>query len=1107
MAVGMEQVVQWLTNTTSPDEAVVRSATIALASTEAFPGFGNCLLTIAAGGHELGQRLAAATYLKNFIRNHWSDKGTISSNDCLELRTRLVEVLLRVDYSVLKLLIEAFRLITVEDFAGEHCSWPELVPALQIAVQNSDLAGSSQLKILNVLMAVQTIAKPFQYFVDPTVAREPVPEQLELISKGLIVPLHEMFHQLVEQAVGSKYNCAAQHDDLLLILNKIFHLAVRSHMPISLLAHLSKWFQGFLALLELVILEETMGREEQVFRLKTWKRVLQIFCTFITRHRKHIDKFLPSMSSAALRIVGHSAICKTLHPMQERIISLAFDVISNVLETGPGWRLLAPHFLTLLENAIFPALTLKEKDMVEWEDDEEEYLRKNLPSDLDDASGWRVDLFTPRRSALNLLGLVATSKGPPTVSGGKKNAAIKRKKGSKAGLGKDDQGTAGELLVIPFLSRYALPPDGDPTTMEPLMNYYGVLLAYGGLQEFLKGKSDKYVELLLTSRVLPLYSMLSPSPYVLANANWLLGELAGFLPMELNQAVYESLLKALAAPDIGSISWRPVRTSAAGALCALLQEEYKPKQWLPLLQAAVAGARVPKDEEAAISLQLLANAADVGEQDIAPHIPAIVEAMKEEISKHIPSPPEPWPQVVELGFSAVASLAQAWDNAEPDESEDGGKSLRDWRATCTTVAKMFSELLQQCWLSPAQNGAPSEVLPPPSCLNHTSIILCTILKYTSNPDDVPRMKIEQLLQVWADLVADWNAWEEEEDGAVFDAIVEALNLHERCPLEHFAAAEIPMPPFPPVPSRSILEALSLFLCSAIESAYSAAVWRACRLSHSLLHATVLSSKGESLAQHLVIRFTEAAYMRLQKLTSVTVPLAKPLILVIATCYTGLPVVVEMAMSSRKQSDDGTWDAFLTWGEALAAIAENGADPGLTLESELKLAVMALLKVLKRLLDSQLVASTSCWKLANHCFRSIIDATIQMKEVEEADEEEADDTLEDADDEEDAAGSNIDDDEDDDDDEREETEEEFLERYAQTARELEEEVAEGAEGGQEEDGHELELGVFVSTDLEAAVLSCIQRHGLQLISQQPLPQDLVNRFTEKFPQSKCFFPAQ
>lgn len=40
----------------------------------------------------------------------------------------------------------------------------------------------------------------------------------------------------------------------------------------------------------------------------------------------------------------------------------------------------------------------------------------------------------------------------------------------------------------------------------------------------------------------------------------------------------------------------------------------------------------------------------------------------------------------------------------------------------------------------------------------------------------------------------------------------------------------------------------------------------------------------------------------------------------------------------------------------------------------------------------------------------------------------------------------------------ETEDRFLERYAETARQLQEEAVEEAENGQDEDGHEIELGM-------------------------------------------------
>ncbi|CAI9263377.1 unnamed protein product [Lactuca saligna] len=40
------------------------------------------------------------------------------------------------------------------------------------------------------------------------------------------------------------------------------------------------------------------------------------------------------------------------------------------------------HFSSLLESAIFPAIVMNEKDIMEWEEDSDEYIRKNLPSEL-----------------------------------------------------------------------------------------------------------------------------------------------------------------------------------------------------------------------------------------------------------------------------------------------------------------------------------------------------------------------------------------------------------------------------------------------------------------------------------------------------------------------------------------------------------------------------------------------------------------------------------------------------------------------------------------------------------------------------------------------------
>ena len=51
-----------------------------------------------------------------------------------------------------------------------------------------------------------------------------------------------------------------------------------------------------------------------------------------------------------------------------------------------------------------------------------------------------------------------------------------------------------------------------------------------------------------------------------------------------------------------------------------------------------------------------------------------------------------------------------------------------------------------------------------------------MVKYATEAEKVGNWKIEELLYTWSDLVADWSAWEEEEDIAVFEAIKEIISL-------------------------------------------------------------------------------------------------------------------------------------------------------------------------------------------------------------------------------------------------------------------------------------------------------------------------------------------
>ncbi|KAJ8766467.1 hypothetical protein K2173_022526 [Erythroxylum novogranatense] len=1088
MDLEVAQIAQLLNDTLNPDGNVVRSSTQALDRLSLLPNFPFSLLSIVAGGETPGQKVAAATYLKNFTR-----RNIVNSQVSKEFKDALLRTLLQVDSVLLKVLVEAFRIVLVAEFVEKN-SWPELVSDVQRAIHISTLNSQpaiSGLKAVNALTVLQTLIRPFQYFLNPKVAKEPVPPQLELIAKDILIPMLAVFHQLVEKVLSTHGRLESEIEKILLVVCKCVYFAVRSHMPSALVPVLPSFCCALIGLLGSLNFDIIDMEDEYASRMKAGKRSLLIFSVLVTRHRKYSDKLMPEIVNCALKIVGHSKNIASLDFLSERIISLAFDLVSHVLETGPGWRLVSPRFSFLLESAIFPALVLNKKDILEWEEDADEYIQKNLPSELGEISGWREDLFTARKSAINLLGVISGLKGPPVGSSSNVSlASSKRKKGEK-NKKHNQRSSMGELLVIPFLSKYVMPSDYNSAEDRILNDYSGVLMAYGGLQDFLREQQPTYINVLICSRVLPLYTLSISSPYLIATANWVLGELASCLPQEMSADVYSSLLKALAIPNKGDISCYPVRVSAAGAISELLENGYQPPEWLPLLQVIIGRINI-EDEETSVLFQLLSSVVEVADENIADHIPYMVSSLVEALSKFAYSDRDSWPQVVESGFSALAVMAKSWENLMPEEDEQI-KSTGKWASGLVAIGRTLSSLLQQAWLSsvhPQEQEA--EVSQSPTCIDDSSTLLRFIMLSVSGSNAISELKLSELLLAWAGLIADWDSWEESEDLSIFDCIKEVVNLHKKYGLKSFVVQPMPSAPAPPVPKKSIIEGIGTFISEAI-SQYPSATWRACSCVPMLLYSPIYPPEVNDVRESLVIAFTRAAWSRFKQMQSNPCPLWKPLLLAISSSYCCYPDRVEVILEKDVQG------GFKIWASALAFTCTSSFEPGLSAKSEFTLTVMTLAKLIERLLGQ----NNSSRDLLRDCFNSLIEGSIRLKELQEGMEEDQDEDGDEENDEDDNDDYDDSDDEDSEGDELEETEEQFLERYAETAAALDNGITVD-EGDVDDQEQEIELGFLGEIDEQRLVFSLIQRFHSDMVAGQILPSEIRSRFLNTFPECKVFF---
>ncbi|CBI25943.3 unnamed protein product, partial [Vitis vinifera] len=403
------------------------------------------------------------------------------------------------------------------------------------------------------------------------------------------------------------------------------------------------------------------------------------------------------------------------------------------------------------------------------------------------------------------------SKGPPVAASNCSSALSKRKKSEK-NRGKDQRCFMGELLVIPFLSKFPIPSEANVSETKIINDYYGVLMAYGGLQDFLREQKPGYISTLICNRVLPLYRVSVSLPYLVATANWVLGELVSCLPEEM--------------------------ISAAGAIAGLLENDYLPPEWLPLLQVVVGGIG-DEDEENSVLFQLLSTVVEAGNENVAVHLPHIISLLVGQISKSIPPNPEPWPQMVERGFAALAVMGQSWGESMPEEVELS-ESRETWLSVQATLAKAFSSLLQQAWITAVQpmEGAISDLEASPSCIDDSSALLRSIMRSITTYNELLELKVAELLVAWADSIANWHAWEEMEDLSIFECIKEVVNLHGKFGLKDFIVRGLPSPPVPPVPQRSIIKGIGAFVSTAIAE-YPSATWRASSCVHVLLHVPSL----------------------------------------------------------------------------------------------------------------------------------------------------------------------------------------------------------------------------------------------------------------------------
>ena len=976
-----------LRETTAADANRIGAAEAQLASASDQPGFAAALLgcvSRAAPGAD-GQAdpnallvaVPAAAALHNYARARWPHKLIPGERE--PIRAAILQSLLVAPPSgpVVRLLAETFRIVVTEDVTRAK-RWPDLLPALCGAMQESNLMvgkEQSRVRTANALVAVHTLLKPYKYFQNPGEAKEAAPPELEAIVKALLEPLLGMLGVLAGGALRDAAADAAgtdaskthethgassspekslrkrqENDALLLVLLKCFHHTIAAYMPNALVPSLRHWLEVLVKILERAPtffqkpgFADLLGGADHdasgawaTPRRKAVKRAIQCLISLVTRHRRHVDKAMPALCSHATALAGALASARADAgaedepcPVASRTSAACFDLLARVAETAPGFKLLAPNFGRLLEQAIFPTLRAAADDERDWEEDEEEYLRRNLPADAaDDVTGFNEELYAPRQSAANVLALLAergSGGGAGALGGssgddGKPGAQDKRGRSNakKASRGSRKNGLKNDTLgdvALAFLERFP-PPDGSGGGSRldgnGASNYYGALVAYGALANWLakhkarEPASRGALATLIRRRVLPATAPAgaeseTASAMLRANACWALGELAATDAVPPSEA-HAALLGCLTDP--AGAEHPALRSAAAAAIAAALHASV----WPGGLDAAAHGGgggggararrrgrrrRVPAPRDQAHRRRCGGGARALRR---ARHGHGARRGAGSRRVGPDPAPPATLPPLVEAALEALVAVVEAAAETaeeEEEESREASPALsfpKPPHPRLVALVPHCCDALRRAWLPsawgleawPASSGDSGDTgmmtggddgdlgsSPAGGAPAPCCLGDCSRL-LTKALEWCPYAASARAIDLGGLVVAHAELLEEwdalgEEEDASATAAVAAA-------AEAFARGSLP-----PAAANAALPLYARFVADAIDSApIAVACARACRASHAVLGlASKLAPTHAPTHNEAVAALGEAATARLSSLESPDLPLARP----------------------------------------------------------------------------------------------------------------------------------------------------------------------------------------------------------------------------------------
>ena len=395
----LQQLANALSNTLSDNLAIRTRATDEIRALEQKAGSSILLLhLITSDAFPTTTRQSAAIALKNFIMQHWDDEPSATSllppHDRTTIKHHIAQLMLSSQPAVQQQLSQVLALISKSDFPQQ---WETLLPDLTAQLTRADVTHDVKIGCLSTLHSIF-----FRYRHE--YKSEALWIEVKYVLDMFAAPLTQLFTQTAAAILNQTPAAATTpatlvplFEELSLILDLFLSLNSQD-IPEYFEDHMADWFTPFQALLTYTpptaqpLISTRAVAEDESLPDHCKSSICDILHLYAARYEEQFNPYVAMF----VQLVWTLLVSLSASTQHDHLVSTSIKFLTSIASRPFNKHLFAqPSALsTITEQIIVPQIKLRDADIELFEDDGEEWVRRDVEgSDIDTRRRVTVDFI------------------------------------------------------------------------------------------------------------------------------------------------------------------------------------------------------------------------------------------------------------------------------------------------------------------------------------------------------------------------------------------------------------------------------------------------------------------------------------------------------------------------------------------------------------------------------------------------------------------------------------------------------------------------------------------------------------------------------------------